>query len=387
MKKISEIVLCFADPILKIAFNFFPIKRNKVTFNSYSGSGFGDNPKYVALALLRKRKGLDLVWISKGKVKTTPNGIREVKNHSLRAAYELATSKVWVNNCRNTFKTKKRKGQYYVQTWHGTMDVKKVEGQVLDKLGKDYVRDSKVDGKITDVMISNSEFMTNQYKNWYWYNGKILEVGSPRMDIVLHPTDEVKHKVLSYFNLDKNYMLVLYAPTFRKLTINKKDEVWQYRFNYGNIIKCFEKKYNKRVKLLVRLHPNVANKATELKNKNIVNASKYPDMQELLATCDCLITDYSSCMFDFIISKKPVFLFAKDYSEYMNLERGLNFDVRKLPAPFSIDEEKLKSDIFYFNLDQYKLRCDEVINKLGIVESGNASDVVADKIIDVMDEK
>ena len=52
-----------------------------------------------------------------------------------------------------------------------------------------------------------------------------------------------------------------------------------------------------------------------------IDATDYPDMQELLAVSDCLISDYSSCIWDYSIMGKPIYLYTPDVDEY-DKERG-----------------------------------------------------------------
>ena len=70
-------------------------------------------------------------------------------------------------------------------------------------------------------------------------------------------------------------------------------------------------------------------------NEEIINASSYPDVQELLTLSDTVITDYSSLMFDFALSKKPCFIFASDIANYQK-ERNFYFEIDKMPFPVSV---------------------------------------------------
>ena len=56
-------------------------------------------------------------------------------------------------------------------------------------------------------------------------------------------------------------------------------------------------------------------------------------MQELLCTVDMLITDYSSCMFDFALSGKPCLQFATDIESYRQ-DRNFYFPLDRLPSPW-----------------------------------------------------
>lgn len=85
--------------------------------------------------------------------------------------------------------------------------------------------------------------------------------------------------------------------------------------------------------------------AEVLVKDKIMDATAYPDIQELLAFSDVLITDYSSCMFDSMAAHHAVFLFAKDVEDYTKRERGLLFDFHKLPCSLAETEDELLKNI------------------------------------------
>jgi hypothetical protein len=57
------------------------------------------------------------------------------------------------------------------------------------------------------------------------------------------------------------------------------------------------------------------------------------------------------------------------------------FDIRKLSCSLAENEEELIDNIRDFSEAQFVARCDEFFNKIGFCESGNASQTVADLII------
>lgn len=143
---------------------------------------------------------------------------------------------------------------------------------------------------------------------------------------------------------------------------------------------------------MIRLHPNTWD---ELKHRNIklydfsdeiIKASNYPDMQELLAVSDILITDYSSCMFDGMIGKKKVFLFVNDLIEYSSYDRGLLFNIKDLPFELAFNNTDLVNKVLSFNEKKYISNVEDFEKKLRIFEDGNASDRVANLIISKCEE-
>lgn len=108
-------------------FRVFPIKKNKVVVSCYDGKGYGDHGKYICNELLTRDADLEIVWPSGNPEDVFPAGVRPVKFRSIRAVYEQVTAKIWIDNKRKKDFVRKRKGQYYIQVWHGGLGIKKVE--------------------------------------------------------------------------------------------------------------------------------------------------------------------------------------------------------------------------------------------------------------------
>lgn len=344
-----------------------PINKKRVLVSSYYGLGYGDNLKYVVEELL-KNNDLEIIWLVKNKEisKTLPSKVKCVDINSFKSVYYLATSKVWIDNCRKPFILKKRKSQYYVQTWHG-FALKKIEKDAENSLSKWYVKNAKKDSKCIDLIISDSKFMDNIYKNSFWYNGETQILGSPRNDIIIEPK-KVKEKVYNYFKLDNSVKTVLYAPTFRA-----DGSLKAYNLDYDKLLKACKERYGEEFVALVRLHPNVINKSSDLTfTSKVINASTYPDMQELLSTVDIVISDYSSLMFDFALSFKPCFQFATDIEEYKK-DRDFYFDLNSLPFPLATNNEELFNNIINFEKDSYYSGLKDFYDKVGMNLKGDAS--------------
>lgn len=355
-----------------------PIDNKKIVICSYYGRGFSDNAKYIVMEILRRKLDYNIVWLVSNVEDNNdfPREIKLVKYGTFKAIKELATAKVWLDNSRKNYYTRKRKNQLYIQTWHGGIALKKIEKDAEDALNKSYVKFAKKDSENADLFISNSKFNTNMYKNSFWYSGEILECGVPRNDMLFNNIDETIEKVKSFFNIDKHKKIVMYAPTFRK---DYNLEV--YKFNYEKCIQEFNKRFSDEHVMLIRLHPNVFHKSTELdfNSSNVLNASFYPDMQELLAVSDILITDYSSSMFDFMLTKKPCFIYANDIKNYKD-DRGFYFELNNLPFIISESTDEMINNIKEFNDKEYKNRVEKFLKEQGCVDDGSSSSKIVDWI-------
>ncbi len=362
------------DRLFWYIFCISPIKDNKIVICNYFGRGFSDNAKYIVEELLKSNKNYDVVWLV-NELETRecfPSGIRLVKHKSIKAIYEYVTAKVWIDNSRKNHYARKRKKQLYIQTWHGGIALKKVEKDAEKSLPKSYIKFAKNDSKNADLFISNSTFNTNMYKNAFWYEGEILECGVPRNDLLFNDVEKTIKKVKESLNIDDNKKIVMYAPTFRK---DYNIEV--YKFNYEKCIKAFEDRFNDEFVILIRLHPNVFDKSTELNldSEKVINASFYPDMQELLVASDILVTDYSSSMFDFMLTRKPCLIYASDINEYAD-DRGFYFDINKLPPIVSGSEEEFIKNIKNFDEKTYLNAVEKFIEEQGCIDDGTSSQQV-----------
>lgn len=134
---------------------------------------------------------------------------------------------------------------------------------------------------------------------------------------------------------------------------------------------------------LLRLHPNVAAQAEGLDySEKVISATDYPDMQELMAAADILITDYSGSMFEFMITKKPVFLLAKDLQDYLAGERELYFSFEELPFSLAQSEQELCRNILAYEEKRYKDACERFMRRIDMTEDGQGAKVLADIILE-----
>lgn len=361
-----------------------PIKPTKIVFDNYMGKGYGCNPKYVAEKLLEKYPGkFDIVWIiskedsSRGKI---PDWIRKVNYSSPAALWEFATAKVWVSNYHKISFIKKglfkRKGQYFIQMWHGSLGIKKIENDVSClTVDKSWLKLAKRSSKMVDYWISDSDFENEVYKRAFWNVNKILMYGHPRNDILFHNTDIAAEKVRTHFGIE-NKKILFYAPTFREdYRLNC------YRIDFEMLKQVLQAKFGGEWAVLVRLHPRVRKYTKKILPPlpDIYNATYYTDIQELIASADCMITDYSSCIFDFMLTRRPGFIFATDIEAY-NTERGFYYPLESTPFPIAKNNKELFENIENFDNEIYYQSVGEFLKSKGCIEDGQASERVADMI-------
>ena len=387
-RKNKQFFLFFFCPVIPrikwaIIFNKLPVKKNRVLFWSMAGQGFGDNPKYIALEML-KRKKFELIWLyDKDRLKFKeefPEEIKLVEWHSLKALYYLATYNIFISNVRQDLLhkdgLKKKKGQIYIHTWHGNFG-KKIEAD-YPKLPEWYVKRAQQDSKDIDYLSSGTKWTEENVFNekTFWYSGKYFRGGSPRNDILFNLPGKIKDKIYHYFNISSDDKILMYAPTFRD---NHNQDV--YKIDYVALKKAVESKFGGKWTILSRLHPNMVMEENALPNYSwLKDATKYPDMQELLAISDSLITDYSSSIFDFLITGRPSFIYATDRA-YYETTRGFMWKFEDTPFSVASDNQQLIQNILDFDKEKYSKDVQKFMDQVKFYDHGDASKKLVDFIL------
>lgn len=357
-----------------------PIQNNKILFIHMKGLGYGGNPKYIAQKLIELYgdTNLDLVWAVSEEDYSLPKEIRTVKIGTMEYYQEVATSHIWIDNTRKTGDIRKRKGQFYIQTWHGSAPFKKVELDVIDKLAPTHEANSRHDSQMANLFLSGSEFYTKLYRRAFWYDGEILKVGLPRQDVFWQGMN-VKNKVYDYYGINKDIGFVLYAPTFRK-----NHSVENYDLDIKNVLIAFEEKYQKKFICGVSKHPDIRDVDYKLnKEFDYIEVDRYPDFEELLMAADILITDYSGCMYDYSYTERPIFLYQKDYLDYIN-DRDFYISMNNLPYVQAFSNEEIINKIASFDEVKYKNELRKFMNSMGNYDDGTASEKVAKYIMKII---
>ncbi|MFK5587387.1 CDP-glycerol glycerophosphotransferase family protein [Lactobacillus delbrueckii] len=360
-----------------------PLKNDKIVFSAFSARTYGDNPKAIAEYLVKNKYNYDCVFVLDNPQKSDVlSGIRVVKYNTLRYLYEMATARVWVDNTRKQPHIVKRKGQFYIQTWHGGIFIKKIEKDAENVLDSEYVKTAINDSKNIDCFLTNSKWGENQIRRCFWYDGDIEITGSPRVDIIFNCSESKKKEIRNSLGINVKDHILLYAPTFRR---DKNVEC--YNIDFKRITTALQTKFGGSWKVVVKLHPNIRNVAHSFGSESLViDGSYYPDINELYCISDALITDYSSSIFDYSLTKKPAFIYATDVEEYSK-DRNVHFQFKDLPYPFSENNDQLEKNILRFDQKAYGTELNNFFEKLGVAEDGHAAERVASIISTAINSK
>lgn len=359
-----------------------PVQNNKILFHSNTNS-YSCNPKYIAEEILKRKLPYELVWVvnNLNNKDSFPKEIKIVLKNTEEEKQAYATSKIWVDNDRKEpdLLVYKKGEQVYIQTWHGSLGIKKTG---FERIGTSFVNDKiklahSLENSKIDYLISNGAWDTSFLIRVFGTTAKLFEYGHPRNDIFFKNNDELKRELYSLLNIKNNKKIILYAPTFRD-----DFNIDCYDINLVDVKKALEKKFGEEYAVLVRLHPSLLSKniAIDLNDSQIIDVTTYPNMQELLSVTDILITDYSSCIFDFILQKnKYGFIYATDSKSY-DTNRGLQYPLSETPFPIAETNKEMIENIDKFNTSVYNEKVEKFLKEKGCIEDGMASSKVVNLI-------
>lgn len=356
---------------------FIKVQDNSILFWSWSSRQYGCNPKAISDYIASHNREFKLYWSFKGRHSfPVDDRIIPLRWGSFKYIITALKCKFLISNTRNDIDTMlfyKRKEQIYIMTWHAGMGLKMAERDIENSLSKKYIKRCLKDSQMCDLMISGSNFQTNLFKNSFWYDGEILNNGTPRNDIFFSDSKSIKTKVCDTLHINDSTFIVLYAPTYRS-----KFNPDIISFNWQTIKQAVKKKFKKDAVLFVRLHPNVRNMVDRLNfkfnNKDCIDVTSYADMQELLIASNILITDYSSSMFDFSLMTKPCFLLVKDRNKF---DRDFYIRLDALPFELAENDDELKLQILKFDEVSYQKKIKDFNQiKIKSFDNGRACEAV-----------
>ncbi|GBD61360.1 putative glycerophosphotransferase [Tetragenococcus halophilus subsp. halophilus] len=336
----------------KILSRFSRVVDKRVLFESGVGKRYEDSPRAIYEKMVENEEDFEFIWVMNNNEPLNVNSNTKVIKRLSPSYYKyLATSKYWVNNQNfPTYLTKPKQTQY-LQTWHGTPlkkmqhDQDQIEGR--DEGYLDRVTHAK---NQWSALVSPSPYATHAFRSAFQYNGPVLELGYPRNDVFYEPNIyEKRESIRQKLNIAEDEKVILYAPTFRDNQKKGKKFTMKNKINF----RIFERRLGEDYVLLIREHVVVASKLNipEEFRHNIINVSKYPDIQELMIASDILVTDYSSVMFDYANTNKPMYFYCYDLDEYGDM-RGFYFDLEEqAPGPIVKNTSNLFRSIA--SQDQY----------------------------------
>lgn len=305
-----------------------PSPRNAVFFESFYGHSATCNPLALDREIAKSHPTIERYWGVRDASVAVPEGaIALIEGSeqwwSVRASARLIVINDWLRN-----RYRKRRHQTVLQTWHGTM---------LKKLALTRVRQGIRPALATlrersrwDILLAQNGFAAGVFRRAYAYFGPIWQEGYPRDDVLVAGDREA---IRARLDIAPGTTVLLYAPTWRD---DRPDHI-----DHLNVAR-FAAALGPEYVTLIRGHSRTLTPGEDVDARGVLDVTSYPDVSELFLAADALITDYSSVMFDFSVTGKPIYFFTPDLERYREVLRGFYFDLLPVaPGPIVQDAAEL----------------------------------------------
>ncbi|MDN3494722.1 CDP-glycerol glycerophosphotransferase family protein [Planococcus sp. APC 4015] len=293
--------------------------ENAVFFESFYGRNASCNPLAIDRELARRAPGVTRYWSVVDFSVSVPEGAIAVVDGSpdwwrARGASRLLVVNDWL---RRRFA--RRPGQVVLQTWHGTP----LKRLALHRPGFDPRRMAAVvkESLRWNVLLAQNPYAARILGKAYAFLRRPVWVeGYPRNDVLVDGDGSATRAALG---IGEDEKVVLYAPTWR----DDREQIVDFLDPVSLAAEL-------DAVVLVRGHSRTLQPGRDAEGPRVIDVTGFPDTSLLLLVADALITDYSSVMFDFSVTGKPLFFLVPDIEHYRGELRGFYFDlVAHAPGP------------------------------------------------------
>jgi CDP-glycerol glycerophosphotransferase len=359
--------------------NRLPTKKGLVFFESHLGKQYSDSPRAIYEELRRRELPYTCVWSYAKQPDGFPEDATLVRRYGWRALIAMARAEFWVDNAGLPPLALKRADQTYIQTWHGTaLKVMGFDVPSVKRASKAEHEALERQAGRWDHFLVRCEHDVDTLVPAFRVKGEILRYGYPRNDVLARPlSPQERLDRLAKLGLPRDRRIVLYAPTFRERTGGGRE-----KFTLQIDVDRFAAELGSTHVLLVRPH-YLDRYVVAPRHADVVrNASGVHDVSDLLAVADVLVTDYSSVMFDFAVTRRPMVFFTYDYDEYVNESRGTYFDLAETaPGPLVATSDDVLAAIRDADawLPDYAERYNAFVKRFAEYDDGHAAERVVDR--------
>ena len=356
--------------------------QDVVLFESCRGKQYSDNPRAISEELRRRGDPRQQVWVVENDTVPVPPGVRRVRRGSRDYYAALATARYVVTNDSMPPFYVKREATTYVQTWHGTplkrtgFDLEPAKfrnRRFLDEWALDTCR--------WDHLISPNPFTTETMRRAFRYDGDVVETGYPRNDLLqAADREERAAQVRRRLRIPEGARVILYAPTWRD---DAYDRAGRYRQRIMFDADAMASALGEDHVLLFRAHHLTAATTSVPSGGFLRDVTRWPDIAELYLVADVLVTDYSSAMFDFANTGRPMLFFTYDLDRYRDRVRGFTFDFEaSAPGPVLREGSELVAALKDVDAVHtgYRERYDAFAARFCPYDDGHASQRVVDRL-------
>jgi CDP-glycerol glycerophosphotransferase len=180
-----------------------------------------------------------------------------------------------------------------------------------------------------DVLLAQNTYSERILRKAYAFFGRPIWVeGYPRNDALVTGDAAAVREALG---IGADEWVLLYAPTWRDDRTEMVDFVdAELLARQANAV------------VLVRGHSRTIEQGRDRAGARVIDVTGYPETSRLLLVADALITDYSSVMFDFSVTGKPMYFLVPDLDHYRGQLRGFYFDLAdRAPGPLVRTQDEL----------------------------------------------
>lgn len=291
-----------------------------VLFVVYGGQRYDDSPKFIYEYLKNQGYDLKFKWAFIDPEKMEGIVATEEKIRIDTFQYYLTALKAgyWITNSSVSrslsFKKKKTKNIFFT---HGMTGIKKIG---LDIHEKQNSFNSGYREEFDYIFIEGCKEREILIRAWNRPADNFFAMGLPRNDELISYSEEYRQKLRTKLGIPVGKKAILYAPTFREYL--KDGDLAAYLkppIDFDYWLEQLKEEYV----LIITAHYEVA-KMMNIPEIDgfVIDAFKYPNINDLMIASDLLISDYSSIIFDYSLMEKPIFSFDYDYDEYSK-KRGL----------------------------------------------------------------
>jgi CDP-glycerol glycerophosphotransferase len=347
------------------------IEPDLVLFESWHGS-YSDNPRGISEELLHRSSPLRQAWVLRERPVGLPESVAVVAPGTRRYLEYLGRARYLVSNNSMPGYFSKKRGTTYLQTWHGTP---------LKRIGFDIARPAFRDSKRSmenlrrdvaqwDYLISQNQFSTEILRNAFHYRGPIMEVGYPRNDLLSSPrATPLRQETRQRLGIADGVRAVLYVPTWRD------DDAFSLHLGLASVVEAL----GEGCVVLLRVHPDVAHTFALRGMRQVLDVTLEPDIRELYLAADVLVTDYSSAMFDFAVTGKPMLFFTYDLPFYRDRLRGFYFDFEaEAPGPLLRTTDDVIASLLHLEevTPRYAAAYERFVQRFCHLDDGHAAERV-----------
>ena len=359
----------------------YPIIPNRVVFYLYQRRGFTCNVKYIMQELIREAGDkLDIIWVSDYPEtcdKVRDMGIRVVKGGTKEHWECHFTARVNItSDCQPPY-FYKRPDQMAITAWHGGISYKVIGFDCLGASTDEELEIYGMKNRQPDCWLSGSQRFTDDTSEGFRHDKEVfLPTGMARNDVFFSDQSALVRKIKKDLGIDQKTKVAMYAPTFRRGGKHAGEP-----FDIKAFKTALKDKWGGEWLLLYRGHYFMKDNP----QLDALDVSQYEDMQELLCITDVLVSDYSSCMWDFSFTKRPTFVYATDLDKFEYNDRGFYLPPETWPFPIATTSDGLCENILDFDEKDYKEKISNHHKTEGAFEKGTSSKTACALILKACD--